>query len=252
MSARAAIVIPARFASERFPGKPLHIIAGKPLLRHVWERCRKVRNARLVIVATDDMRIAEGAFDFGAEVALTSSRHPSGTDRVAEVAAKLRGYGIIVNVQGDEPLIAPALIERLIASFDGRPKCGMVTAAAPFSDPREAADPNRVKVVLAADGKALYFSRSLIPHARGDGSEKKIAAPLKHLGIYAYRRAFLLRYVGWRQTPLERTERLEQLRALEMGVGIHVVKTSHDSPGVDTPDDAEAIGRRLARRHHSR
>jgi len=230
----AAILIPARWGSTRFPGKPLHLLKDKPLIQHVWERCRKSREADRVIVATDDMRIAEAAFDFGAEVTLTSDRHPTGTDRIAEVARRLKDCGILVNVQGDEPFMNPRLVDQLIRVLRRRKTCGMATAACPFANEADANDPNRVKVVLGRDRRALYFSRSRIPYER----ESVGVTPLLHLGIYAYRRDLLLQFVKWKPTPLEETEKLEQLRALENGVEIQVVLTKDGHFGVDTPADA--------------
>ena len=162
----AAAIIPARWASTRFPGKPLFPILGKPLIQHVWEHCLKAKRLSQIIIATDDMRIAEAAFDFGAEVSLTSPKHPSGTDRIAEVAARLRGFGHIINVQGDEPALDPRLIDQLVQALQLDPKLKMVTAASPFETESDALNPNNVKVVTALDGKALYFSRSLIPFDR--------------------------------------------------------------------------------------
>lgn len=241
----AAILIPARWGSTRFPGKPLAEIAGKPLLQWVWERCLRCRRARRVIVATDDMRIARVAFDFGAEVALTSRRHPSGTDRVAEVAARLRSERVIVNVQGDEPLLDPRLVDRLIAAFDQKPAPDMATAAAPLANTADFLNPHVVKVAVTREGHALYFSRAPIPHDR-DGTGA--CRPLRHIGIYAFRRAFLLRLVRERPTPLERTERLEQLRALELGARILVVRARAAHAGVDTPEQAREAARLLASR----
>jgi 3-deoxy-manno-octulosonate cytidylyltransferase (CMP-KDO synthetase) len=238
-------IIPARWASTRFPGKPLAILAGKPLVQHVWERCLRAKKVDRVIVATDDMRIAEAAFDFGAEVAVTSPKHPTGSDRLAEVAAKLRGVARIVNVQGDEPMIDPRLVDRLVEDMEANPRAEMVTAATPIADEAAAANPNNVKVVTDRLGNALYFSRSLIPFDR-DGS--RAAQPLHHLGIYGYRRQFLLQFVKWKPTPLETAEKLEQLRALEMGARIRVVLTKHRSIGVDTPEDLAAAEKVMVRR----
>ena len=235
----AVAIIPARWASTRFPGKPLAMLAGRPLVRHVWERCLRAKKISRVIVATDDMRIAEAAFDFGAEIALTSPKHPTGSDRLAEVAKKLSGVSIILNVQGDEPTISPRLIDRLVADMEKNPRAEMVTAATPFADAAAVANPNNVKVVTDRLGHALYFSRSAIPFDR-DGAG--LAKPLHHLGIYGYRRAFLLRFVKWKPTPLEQAEKLEQLRALEMGARIRVVLTKDRSIGVDTPEDLAAAG----------
>src|SRR5712691_6925711 len=156
-------IIPVRWASTRFPGKPLHLIAGKPLLQHVWERCRLARSLDAVIIATDEMRIAEAAFAWGAEVSLTSARHGSGTDRIAEVAAKLRGISHIINIQGDEPLVDPKLLDRLVQQMRRNPKIEMITAVHPFADPADAASPHQVKAVLDRQKRILYFSRSAIP-----------------------------------------------------------------------------------------
>ncbi|MFA7344112.1 MAG: 3-deoxy-manno-octulosonate cytidylyltransferase [Terrimicrobiaceae bacterium] len=233
---RAAIIIPARWGSTRFPGKPLHVLAGKPLIQHVWERCVAVRGADQVIVATDDTRILEAAFSFGAEVALTSAKHPSGTDRIAEVAKKLRSTGILLNAQGDEPFLDPKLAERLIGVLKSDPTAGMATAACPL-DPGDLDNPNAVKVVCNLEGCALYFSRSPIPFDRGGGP---LPPRLRHLGIYAYRRSFLLDFVKQKPSPLEKLEKLEQLRALEHGAKIRVLTAKNSGPGIDTPEDAIA------------
>jgi len=237
MASKAVGIIPARWQSTRFPGKPLHLIAGKPLLRHVWERCRRARSLASVIVATDDMRIAEAAFEWGAEVALTSAKHQSGTDRVAEVIGHAKQFGYVVNIQGDEPLIDPRLIDRLVAKLRSDPAVGMVTAAHPFSDPADAASPHQVKVVIDKRGRALYFSRARIPFPRSGPGHLF----LRHQGIYGFRRETLLQFVSWKPTPLERAESLEQLRVLENGVTVHVLVTKHGSPGVDTPQDAKSL-----------
>lgn len=243
MAFKALGVIPARWASTRFPGKPLHPIAGKPLLRHVWERCQRSKELDAVIVATDDMRIAEAAFGWGAEVAMTSAKHASGTDRAAELAAKARKFSHIVNVQGDEPLIDSKLIDRLLRAMRHDRKLEMITAAHPFEDSAEVSSPHQVKVVLDANGDALYFSRSPIPFLRDVGTR---VTHLRHQGIYGYTRNFLQRFVKWKPSPLERAESLEQLRALENGVRIHVLVTKTGSPGIDTPEDAVAMEQTLA------
>lgn len=242
---RAAIVIPARWGSTRFPGKPLHLLAGKPLIQHVWERCCAVPGVERVIVATDDTRILEAAFTFGAEVALTSARHPSGTDRVAEVAKNLRSTGIVLNVQGDEPFLDPKLAGRLIKTLQGNPRLQMATAACPL-DPADLENPNAVKVVCDLQGNALYFSRSPIPCDRDGGGPGP--ARLRHLGIYAYRRPFLLGFVKKSPSPLEKCEKLEQLRALEHGAKIRVLAAKGTGPGVDTPEDAAAAEKLLRSR----
>jgi len=240
---KAVGIIPARWGSTRFPGKPLYLIANKPLLQHVWKRCRKAKNLDSVIIATDDMRIAEAAFDWGADVALTSRRHQSGTDRIAEVVRNARQFAVVINIQGDEPLIDSHLIDRLVEKLRSNRKIDIVTAAHPFVDPAEASSPHQVKVVLDARGRALYFSRAAIPYPR-DPSKIKY---LRHQGIYGFRRDALLQFVKWKQGPLERAESLEQLRALENGVNVHVLLTKHGSPGVDTPADADALEQKLAR-----
>ncbi len=236
---KAVGIIPARWASTRFPGKPLHLIAGKPLLRHVWERCRRAKGLHSVIIATDDMRIANAAFDWGAEVALTSPKHQSGTDRIAEVATKTKQFEYIVNIQGDEPLVEPKVIDQLVAGLRSDRKIDIVTAAHPFTNPADALSPHQVKVVVDLHGNALYFSRSPIPSSR-----KNI---LRHQGIYGFRRKALLQFVKWKPTPLELAESLEQLRPLENGVKVHVLITKHGWPGVDTLENAKAIAASLGK-----
>jgi 3-deoxy-manno-octulosonate cytidylyltransferase (CMP-KDO synthetase) len=237
-------IIPARWASTRFPGKPLHLIANKALLRHVWERCRRAKKLDEVIIATDDMRIASAAFDWGAEVAMTSPKHQSGTDRIAEVARKARQFGLIINIQGDEPLLEPALLDRFVDELRSNPKIDIVTAAHPFERAAEALSPHQVKVIVDLNGNALYFSRYAIPFPRNRSASIRY---LRHQGIYGFRRKALLDFVRWKPTPLERAESLEQLRALENGVMVHVLVTKHGSPGVDTPADAKALEQKLAR-----
>jgi 3-deoxy-manno-octulosonate cytidylyltransferase (CMP-KDO synthetase) len=244
MQLKALGIIPARWGATRFPGKPLHLIAGKPLLQHVWERCRKARNLEQLIVATDDMRIAEAAFAWGAEVAMTSSRLRSGTERAAAIAAKAPEFTHIVNIQGDEPLADPRLIDRLVHELQSDRALEMITAAHPFSELAHAQSPHQVKVVLGRNRNALYFSRAPIPFQGNPTDQPPL---LRHQGIYGYRRDLLLRFVCWKPSPLERAESLEQLRALENGVTIRVVVTKRGSPGVDTPADAEAVERELLR-----
>jgi len=241
---KAAGIIPARWSSTRFPGKPLHLIGNKPLLRHVWERCRRARNLDSVIIATDDMRIARAAFDWGAEVAMTSKSHQSGTDRIAEVVRKSRRFDLILNIQGDEPLVEPRLLDRFVETMRSNPQIDMVTAAHPFSNAAEAASPHQVKVIVDLQGNALYFSRYAIPFPRNRSLQIRY---LRHQGVYGFRRKALLDFVKWKPSPLERAESLEQLRALENGVKVHVLLTNHGSPGVDTPADAKALERKLAR-----
>jgi len=241
---KAVGVIPARWRSTRFPGKPLHLIANKPLLWHVWERCQRAKKLDAVIIATDDMRIAKAAFDWGAEVAMTSPKHQSGTDRVAEVARKAKEFGLIINIQGDEPLLEPTLLDRFVEELRSNRKIDIVTAAHPFENAAEASSPHQVKVIVDHDGSALYFSRYAIPFPRNRSVPIKY---LRHQGIYGFRRKALLDFVRWKPTMLERAESLEQLRALENGVKVHVLVTKHGSPGVDTPADAKALEQKLAR-----
>ena len=236
------VIIPARWASTRFPGKPLVKLRGKPLVQHVWERANRAKRVGRIIIATDDMRIAEAAFDFGAEVALTSPKHPTGTDRLAEVVQQLKSASIILNVQGDEPDIAPSTIDRLVEALQDDPKLGMVTAANPLTDPADVQDQNVVKVVADLAGRALYFSRSVIPYDR-DGRGR--VRYLRHQGIYGYRRKVLLAFVKWKPTPLEQAEKLEQLRALEHGIAIGVIVVRRGSVGVDVPGDVAKAERAL-------
>src|SRR5262245_53995392 len=204
---RAVGIIPVRWSSTRFPGKPLHIIAGKSLLHRVWERCKRAKNLDSVIVATDDMRIAEAAFHWGAEVALTSTTHCSGTDRIAEVARNAKEFAFVINIQGDEPLIEPRLIDRIVNKLRSDRSIQIVTAAHPFERSEDVGSPNQVKVVIDLSGNALYFSRSPLPF-----HEKDHSLSLRHQGIYGFRRKALLQFVKWKPTPLERAESLEQLR----------------------------------------
>jgi 3-deoxy-manno-octulosonate cytidylyltransferase (CMP-KDO synthetase) len=251
---RAVGIIPARWGSTRFPGKPLHLIDGKALLQRVWERCERAENLDSVIVATDNMRIAEAAFNWGAEVALTSARHCSGTDRIAEVARNAKQFAFIINIQGDEPLVDPRLIDKIVGKLRADRAIQIVTAAHPFEHPEDALSPHQVKVVVDLAGNALYFSRAPIPfQPRTSGGlesakqEKRRSLALRHQGIYGFRRDALLQFVNWKVTPLERAESLEQLRALENGVKVHVLITAKGSPGIDTPADAEALEQKLAR-----
>ena len=238
-------VLPARWGSTRFPGKPLHLIAGKPLIQHVWERCQQCRNLDEILIATDDARILAAVTAFGGKAVMTSPDHPTGTDRIAEAARGMPHATHIVNIQGDEPLIDPALIDELAAAIAGDPSLDMATAANPL-DPADPAvrDPNVVKVVTSLDGRALYFSRSPLPYFRNPLAGLQV---LRHKGIYAYSRAFLERFVTWPPSPLELAESLEQLRALEHGASIHVLLTHDSSPGVDTPEQALAVERMLER-----
>jgi 3-deoxy-manno-octulosonate cytidylyltransferase (CMP-KDO synthetase) len=248
---RALGVIPARFASTRFPGKPLAPLGGRTLLERVWRRAGAARTIERLVIATDDERIAEACRGFGAEVVMTSRDHASGTDRVAETALKLdRSFSVVVNVQGDEPFVTGTSLDLLVGAFDGERPPEMATLVEPLADPAELFDPNVVKVVTALDGRALYFSRSPIPYHRGSGS--RLAADfrgalaarpgaldgyLKHQGIYAYRRDTLLALTRLRPSPLERDEGLEQLRALQAGLTIRALPSDFHSVAVDTPAD---------------
>ena len=239
-------VIPARYASTRFPAKPLVLIAGKPLVLHVVDRCRRARSLAEVIVATDDERIAEVVKPH-CRVEMTRADHPSGSDRIAEVAARCP-CDAVVNIQGDEPLIDPAVIDQVSGALE---QAEMSTAATAVRSPEEYDNPNVVKVVVNRLGKALYFSRRTIPYVReaasGSVSEQLAAFPfLKHLGIYGYRRETLLRLVKFPVSPLESAEKLEQLRALENGISIAVVQVDYDSVGVDVPADAVRVERLLS------
>jgi 3-deoxy-manno-octulosonate cytidylyltransferase (CMP-KDO synthetase) len=236
-------IIPVRWGSTRFPGKPLYGIAGKPLVRHVWERCLEADCFDRIIIATDDMRIAEAGFNFGAEIAVTATDHPSGTDRIAEVARKLKKASIIFNIQGDEPLIEPTLLEQLARKLQRSPQIQIITAAAPLS-PAEISSEQNVKVVFDRHGDALYFSRSSIPFRRGASEIRTY----RHLGIYGYRRRALLDFVKTPPGMLERAEQLEQLRALENGMKIRVVISETSSPGVDTPEEATEVERLILSR----
>ena len=239
-------IIPARYASSRFPGKPLHLIAGKSLIQRVIERCQIAKCLREVIVATDDERIAQIARNF-CRVEITRADHPSGSDRIAEVASRCE-CDAVVNIQGDEPLIDPSVIDVVATALVG---AEMSTAATIIKHVQEYDNPNVVKVVTDLAGRALYFSRRTIPllrdHAAQPAAGQVAAFPfLKHLGIYGYRRDALLRLVKFPQSPLEQAERLEQLRALENGIPIAVVRVDYDSVGVDVPADVDRVEQLLA------
>jgi 3-deoxy-manno-octulosonate cytidylyltransferase (CMP-KDO synthetase) len=237
------VVIPARFASKRFPGKVLAPLCGRPLIEHVIDRARSSRLTARLIVATDDARILDVARRAGAEARLTDPAHQSGTDRVAEVMRDVDGE-IIVNLQGDEPLVPPTAIDSCAAALADDPAAGMATLAHPL--PRRLADdPNAVKVTFDARGRALYFSRSVIPYQRDAGGAGSLL--YRHIGIYGYRRPALLELAAAAPTPLEQAERLEQLRALEMGIPIRVEIVDWDTPGVDTPADLERVAALIER-----
>jgi 3-deoxy-manno-octulosonate cytidylyltransferase (CMP-KDO synthetase) len=232
-------VIPARFSSTRFPGKVLAPISSKPMLQHVYERVSQARYLASTIIATDDERVFEAARAFGARVRMTRPDHISGTDRVAEIAAAETAE-IIVNIQGDEPLIDPAAIDAAVLPLVHEPDVQMATLKKRIEDPREITDPNVVKVVTDQGGNAIYFSRCPIPYDRDAAGTTPL---FKHIGLYVYQRDFLLGYSTLPVGPLEMAERLEQLRALENGFRIRVTETEYESLGVDTPADLERVAR---------
>lgn len=234
------VVIPARYASTRLPGKPLLMLAGKPMLQWVYERAQRSR-AQNVIIATDDERIVKAAQAFGARVQLTSPQHQSGTDRIAELARHIgwAANDIVVNVQGDEPLMPPALIDQVASLLDAHPGAHIATLATPLHSAAQLAEPNVVKVVADAKGRALYFSRAAIPHDRDHGS---FMHARRHLGIYAYRVGALQQLASFIPTPLEQLEKLEQLRALENGLEIRVGDAREvPGPDVNAPEDVVRV-----------
>ena len=231
-------ILPARWGSTRFPGKPLHLLAGKPLIQHVWERCKECTTLDSLYIATDDDRIREAAHGFGAQVVMTRSDHPTGTDRIAEAIKTIPEATHIINIQGDEPLIDPALIDELANTLAHDSSLPMVTAANPFTDEATQHDVNVVKVVLDRQGNALYFSRSPLPYLRNRPAGLVL---YRHKGIYGYRRDFLETFITWPPSFLEQAESLEQLRALENGARIQVIITEDDSIGLDTPEQAAII-----------
>lgn len=243
-----SVVIPARYGSTRLPGKPLLDIGGKPMVQRVWEQAG-ASSAQEVIIATDDERIADTGDKFGAQVCMTSPEHPSGTDRLQEVAASM-GWDdahIVVNVQGDEPLIPPAVIDQVAGNLAAHPEAAIATLSAPITDLEELTNPSAVKVVCDVNGMALYFSRATVPWPREAFKEGAVHMPgdgqwQRHIGIYAYRSGFLQRFIAWPPAPLELLEQLEQLRALYNGVKIHVAHAVQAVPaGVDTEQDLEAV-----------
>ncbi|MGY3256790.1 3-deoxy-manno-octulosonate cytidylyltransferase [Pseudomonas chlororaphis] len=252
MTTAFTVVIPARFASTRLPGKPLQMIAGKPMIQHVWEQACKSA-AQRVVVATDDARIVEACQGFGAEAVLTRQDHNSGTDRLAEVASQLGldADAIVVNVQGDEPLIPPAVIDQVAANLAAHTEASMATLAEPIEDVETLFNPNVVKVVSDINGLALTFSRATLPWARDAFAKNRDLLPegvpyRRHIGIYAYRAGFLHDFVNWGPCWLENTESLEQLRALWHGVRIHVADALEAPPGgIDTAEDLERVRRLL-------
>lgn len=231
-------VIPARFASSRYPGKALATLAGKPMIEHVWERANMSRYLSDVLVATDDDRIANAVHKFGGRVRMTRADHPSGTDRLAEIASSEDAV-LYVNIQGDEPLIDPEAIDAAILTVHGDEAVDMGTLKKQIADPTDIVNTNVVKVITNLLGDAIYFSRCPIPYERDGRTGEPIY--FKHIGLYVYRREFLLRYPDLTVGPLEQAERLEQLRALENGYRIRVAATDYESLGVDTPEDLERV-----------
>jgi 3-deoxy-D-manno-octulosonate cytidylyltransferase len=240
---RVAVVIPARYASTRLPGKPLAQIGGRPMIRHVWENAKRARAVSRVVVATDDERVLSAVRAFGGEAVMTSPDCASGTDRVAETARGL-DEDIIINLQGDEPMMDPKVIDAVAGPLLADPAVTMSTAALPQDDPAEFLRASTVKVVVDARGDALYFSRSPIPHYR-DGAGGRYR---KHLGIYGYRKEFLFRVATIPPSSLENAEKLEQLRVLQNGYNIRVVDVDCDSVGVDTPEDLREVEERICGR----
>ena len=234
-------IIPSRFGSSRFPGKPLAVIAGKPLVAWVTEAVGRAKTLDEVLVATDDERIVAAVEEFGGRAVMTPSELPSGTDRIACAAGDFADDDILVNIQGDEPLIDPDLIDRLVSKLQGDPRWSMATAVSSISDPGDLSAKSVVKVVLDRDDGAMYFSRAPIPCDRDNEPDLAGGLYVRHLGIYAYRGGFLRAYVKEPPCELERTEKLEQLRALWMGARIAVVRTDDEGIGVDTPQDARRV-----------
>src|ERR1700722_8038251 len=239
-------LIPARFSASRLPGKPLLVIGDRPLIQWVWQ-CARESGAATVIIATDDARIFDSARGFGAAVEMTSPQHASGTDRIAEVV-RLKGFApgdIVVNLQGDEPMMPPSVVGAIAQALNARPQIDIATAVTPIQSLSEFLDPNCVKALRAGDGRALYFSRAPVPWPRDSiaaGRPSSFLGAWRHIGIYAYRVHSLLQFAAWPPTPLELTEKLEQLRALEHGMHIQLVTLSASPPaGVDTPEDLERV-----------
>lgn len=239
-------IIPARWGSTRFPGKPLAPILGRPMIQWVVEAALKAVRLSQVIVATDDSRILDAVKGFGGCAELTSDQHRTGSDRIAEVAARGQ-WDLVVNIQGDEPLIDPADIDRAVKGLADNPDIPVSTLMAPVKTEDERDDVNVVKVVTDACGRALYFSRSPIPHNRDGGGEAPLEGVFRHLGLYAYRSSFLREFTRMPSTPLEELEKLEQLRILESGFPILVLNTENRSPGVDRPEDIEKLETLLAK-----
>ncbi|MSR29652.1 MAG: 3-deoxy-manno-octulosonate cytidylyltransferase [Phycisphaerales bacterium] len=249
MRPRIAAVIPARYQSVRFPGKMLAAETGKPLIQYAWERVGRCARIHETVIATDDERIATAARAFGARCVMTRADHPNGTSRIAEAVASLH-CDLVVNVQGDEPEIEPSLIEAALDALIDDPDAAMATVVSPFAEGEDPSNPNVVKCVLSSHGRgfrAIYFSRSLIPFDRDARGQLAPAQPLKHIGLYVYRREFLASFATLTATALERTEQLEQLRVLEHGHAIAVAIRTASTQGIDTPEQYAAFVARSAR-----
>ena len=242
-AAKVVVVIPARYGSTRLPGKPLVLLAGKPMIQRVYERAKMAERADRVIVATDDERIVKAVEGFGGEARMTRTEHRTGTERVAEVAAHADG-GVFVNVQGDEPLLDPHAIDTAVNALLEEPQASISTVATPIRSPGDIMDANVVKTVLDFDGNAIYFSRAPIPWVR-DTASKIVVRHLKHLGLYVFQRDALLEYPTLPQGELERIEQLEQLRWMENGWKIRVAEVEHDAVSVDVPEDVARVEKLL-------
>jgi 3-deoxy-manno-octulosonate cytidylyltransferase (CMP-KDO synthetase) len=240
---RVVAIIPARYASQRLPGKPLADILGKPMVQHVYERAARATLVNAVLVATDDSRIASAVRAFGGHAVMTPESCQSGTDRIACVAHTIHDATIVVNVQGDEPLIEPAMIDEAIQPLLDDPTCPVGTLVRRIDSAADLTNPGTVKVVMGNHGRCLYFSRAAIPFGRDRAPAEWLRSHTyyKHVGLYVFRRDFLLRYAGMQQTPLEMMEKLEQLRILEHGYSITAAVTTHDSVPVDTADDLDRV-----------
>lgn len=252
----AIVIIPSRYASTRFPGKPLCLLSGKPMIQHVYARTKKAALVQEVFVATDSKQIYETVEGFGGKAIMTSEKHLSGTDRIAEAVVKLQGSmqdtDIIVNVQGDEPMIQPAMVDEVVSMMEDK-RASIGTLAKQIEDTEEILNPNIVKVVFNDEGFALYFSRSPIPYHRNEWKDLRQNmvhgsrfTVFKHIGIYAYRKDVLLKFAGMPSTKLERIEELEQLRALEYGLKIKIKKTNFETIGIDVPMDVERVEKCLS------
>ncbi|MBB6428939.1 3-deoxy-manno-octulosonate cytidylyltransferase [Algisphaera agarilytica] len=251
---KALALIPARIGSTRFPGKPLAAETGKPLIQHVVEQVGGCETIDRVVVATDDQGIFDAVVGFGGEAVMTSPEHPNGTSRLAEAAEKLgTDHELIVNVQGDEPEVPPATVDALVRGLAEDQDADMATLASPFGDDEDPTNPNVVKLVLDRLGRAMYFSRSPIPHDRDAEmlGTKPHVTMYKHPGLYAYRRAFLAKYPTLEPTPLEEAEKLEQLRVLEHGFSITIIHADAPHPGIDTPEQYAAFVERFRQTQNS-